>query len=72
MALALKTPITDATPQKLVASLERVILSIVTEVAAPCKHAMLVQVITGKDFRNTNRVTWCELCKNRANYANGF
>ncbi len=48
MALSLKTPVTDVTPQKLVASLERVILSIVDDVATPCKHAMLVQVIAGK------------------------
>ncbi len=51
MARSLKTPITDVTPQKLVASLERVILTIVDEVAVPCKHAMLVQVITGKTYR---------------------
>ena len=45
---ALKTPIIDVEPPKLEAILENVFLTLVGQIETPCKHAMLIQIATGR------------------------
>ena len=45
---ALKTPIIDVDQAKVVAIMERVILSLEKEVPTECKDSLLVQTITGR------------------------
>ncbi len=45
---ALETPIIDVEQSKMVAVMERVILSLEKSVPTGCKDSLLVQIITGK------------------------
>ena len=53
---ALKTPIIDVEISKLEAILENVVLTLVGEIEPPCKHAMLVQIVTGRYECNRGKI----------------
>lgn len=45
---ALERPIIDMETRKLERILENVVLALVGKIEAPCKHAMLIQIVTGR------------------------
>ena len=61
---ALKTPIIDVEIPKLEAILENVVLTLVGEIETPCKHAMLVQIVTGRYKSNRGKIRGDEFFKN--------